>query len=100
MNIFSRIEAWADNRNLIEGGNPRDQFIKLIEETGELAHAMTRNNLDEISDAIGDCIVVLTILARQHNLFIENAIEYAYNVIKDRKGKMIDGIFVKEDDFK
>ena len=47
-------------------------------------------------DDIGDCMVVLAIIAEQHGLTISNCLEHAYNDIKDRKGKMIDGVFVKE----
>lgn len=96
-NTIRDIEDWAEDRNLIAGSKPKDQLAKLMEEVGELAAAIARGKgPDEISDAIGDCIVVLTILARQNNVFIDNAIAYAYEVIKDRKGKMIDGVFVKE----
>jgi len=41
-------------------------------------------------------MVVLAIIARQHNLTVTECLEHAYNDIKDRKGQMIDGVFVKE----
>jgi hypothetical protein len=41
--------------------------------------------------------VVMTILAQQLGLDIENCIDSAYEVIKNRKGKMVGGIFIKED---
>ena len=51
-----------------------------------------------IADSIGDCVVVLTILAAQNGLQIEDCIAQAYDEIKERKGVMKDGVFVKEED--
>jgi NTP pyrophosphatase (non-canonical NTP hydrolase) len=96
MRYFNLIRAWAHARNIIEGSTPAAQMLKMTEEVGELAHGIARHQQDEIADAIGDCVVVLTILAAQHGLNIEDCIETAYGVIKDRKGKMVDGVFVKD----
>lgn len=90
------IRDWADHRNLINGSDYKSQFLKLIEEVGELANALAKDNRLEIKDAIGDIVVVLTIIAEQKNLFIEDCIDAAYEEIKDRKGRMINGVFVKE----
>lgn len=49
-------------------------------------------------DGIGDAIVVLTIIAAQYHTTPEICMEMAWAEIKDRKGKMIDGVFVKESD--
>lgn len=95
MEVLDKIRKWADDRNLIAGATPRDQMLKMTEEVGELAHGIARKNKPEIIDAIGDCVVVLTILAAQYDIKIESCIESAYNEIKDRKGKMIDGVFIK-----
>ena len=96
MTRFDDIRNWAIARNLIEGSTPDKQFLKLIEETGELAHGMAKFDTNEIVDAIGDVIVVLTIIAKQYGYTTEGCIEHAWNQIKDRKGKMINGVFVKE----
>lgn len=96
MNQFDRIRGWAVDRNLIEGALPKDQWLKLIEEIGELAKAIGKNDKGQIIDGIGDSVVVLTILAGQFELKIEDCIDAAWDEIKDRKGKMINGIFVKE----
>lgn len=94
--LFCLIRDWAEQRNLITGSDYKSQFLKLIEEVGELANALAKNDLNETKDAIGDIIVVLTILAEQRNVFIEDCIEAAYGEIKDRKGRMVNGVFVKE----
>lgn len=91
-----RIRQWAHDRNLIEGSTVQAQFVKLAEEVGELAAAIARNNDDAFSDAIGDCFVVLTILAAQRGLEVEACIADAWDVIKDRKGRMENGIFIRE----
>ena len=67
-----------------------------MEEAGELAKALLNNDKAEIVDAIGDITVVLTNLAELEGLKIEDCIDTAYNVIARRKGKMINGTFVKE----
>jgi NTP pyrophosphatase (non-canonical NTP hydrolase) len=92
------IELWARDRNLIEGSDPKSQFVKLMEEAGELAHGLARGHEDEIFDSVGDMIVVLTILSAQMGFEIQDCINGAYAEIKDRRGRMVDGIFVKEED--
>lgn len=155
--LIKNIEQWAEDRNLIEGSTPQKQFIKLMEEFGELCSGVAKNKPDVIKDSIGDCFVVTIILKCQFktNLFIrpsslnknldvslilarvardaaliprdnlseqvkleiingivrhlmnisilldvdfENCVQSAWDEIKDRKGRMIDGVFVKEGD--
>jgi NTP pyrophosphatase (non-canonical NTP hydrolase) len=95
---FDLIRHWAHDRNLIEGATPQAQLNKLMEEIGELAHGVNKNRIEEIKDGIGDAVVVLTILSAQYGVRIEECIDLAYNEIKDRKGRMQNGIFVKEAD--
>ena len=93
---LSNIITWARDRNLIEGSNVKNQTLKLIQEVGELSDSICKGKSP--IDDIGDCLVVLTILAEQSNLTIQACLEHAWNDIKDRKGRMIDGVFVKESD--
>lgn len=95
---FENIRQWAEDRNLIEGSRPVNQISKLVEELGELATGVNKGKNDLIADGIGDSIVVLTILATQCGLNIEDCIDLAWNEIKDRKGRMVEGIFVKSED--
>ena len=92
--ITNKIAEWHHQRNLIDGSTDQAQFLKLIEEVGELAGNLARGK--DISDDIGDIIVVLINIAERNNLTIEECMLVAYNDIKDRKGKMIDGVFIKE----
>lgn len=93
---FTKIRQWAYDRNLIEGSTSEAQMEKLLEEFIELHRAIRLKDEREIKDAIGDCQVVLTIIAEQNDMWIESCLESAYEEIKDRKGKMVDGVFVKE----
>ena len=93
---FDLIRAWAAERGIYEKGNAHTQYVKLQEEAGELAKALLNKNKPEIKDAIGDMVVVLTNLAYLEGITIEECIESAYAEIANRKGKMINGTFVKE----
>ena len=92
---FKLIREWADNRGLYKGGDKKTQYCKLIEEAGELGRAILKEDQDEFVDAIGDMVVVLTNLAHLGGVTIEHCIDIAYNEIKDRKGGMVNGTFVK-----
>jgi NTP pyrophosphatase (non-canonical NTP hydrolase) len=91
----SRIRDWAIERGL-NVGEPSRQMLKLTEEVGELASAIAKGNKELLIDSIGDIYVVLTILAMQYQLDVEQCIRAAYDEIKDRKGKTVNGVFIKE----
>ena len=91
------IEYWSFEKELHKG-NPDRQFIKQVEEQGEVAAALSRGNLEDLKDGIGDTIVTLIILAQQHGMTLEECLQFAYDEIAGRKGKMINGTFVKESD--
>ena len=95
--IFDKIRLWAKERGLYDKGNTYVQYVKLQEEAGELAKALLKSDHDEVNDAIGDMVVVLTNLAHLHGTEIEYCIEDAYKVISKRTGKMINGTFVKDE---
>ena len=94
-NVYDLIRQWADERGIYRNGDSKTQYIKLQEESGELARAILKNNKPELIDAIGDMIVVLTNLAALEGLKVEDCVTSAYDVIKSRQGSMINGTFVK-----
>jgi NTP pyrophosphatase (non-canonical NTP hydrolase) len=94
-NIYDLIRDWATEKGIYKTGDSRTQYVKLMEEAGELAQALLKNDETEVIDAIGDMVVVLTNLAKLRGHNIEDCITSAYSVIKDRQGKMINGTFVK-----
>ena len=95
MSYFSKIRLWAKQKNILDQGDIKTQYIKLQEESGELAEAILTSNKKEIKDAVGDMVVVLTSLSYFAGFKIEDAIELAYKEIKNRKGKIINNTFVK-----
>jgi len=94
-NLITMIERWHFDRNLIDGATDKDQVCKLIQEVGELSDNVCKQK--DIADDIGDIMVVLINIAKRNGLSIRHCLEVAYHDIKDRKGKMVDGIFVKEE---
>lgn len=93
---IQRIKQWHYDRNLIMGASDKDQVCKLIQEVGELSDNVCKKK--DIRDDIGDCIVVLINIAERNGVSLTECLEKAYYDIKDRKGTMINGIFVKESD--
>ena len=96
-NRFDDIRQWARDKGIYKSGDARTQFVKLMEEAGELAQAILKNDEPEVIDAIGDMVVVLTNLAELRGYSIEKCIDSAYDVIKSRQGKMVNGTFVKQE---
>lgn len=94
--LVKNVWRWFDEKNL---NDPVMQMVKVQEEVGELAHEISRGRRDgkEVVDALGDSLV--TIIGMCHHLGIqpEEALALAYNEIKNRKGKVVDGSFVKEE---
>ena len=90
------IALWHGRRNLIDGSTDKDQYLKLIQEVGELSESICKKQ--DIRDDIGDIIVVLINLMIRNKLTLADCLEKAFLDIAPRKGKMIDGIFVKQKD--
>jgi len=96
MSFQSKIVEWSRERNLLQETTPLHQYAKLISKAGELGDAILSDNLDEIIDGIGDMQVVLVQICEKYGLSLDVCQWLAYGEIKDRKGKMINGTFVKE----
>ena len=94
--LIKKVEQWAYDRNIVEGSTPTAQMLKLVEEMGELASGIAKDNRALQADSIGDCLVVLIIIAEQLDMDIDVCLAMAYDEIKNRKGRIIDGVFVKE----
>ena len=94
--MFENIREWAKERGLYDKGDTKTQYLKLMEEAGELGRAILKQDEAEFIDAIGDMVVVLTNLARLGDTSIELCIDQAYDVISKRTGKMVNGTFVKD----
>jgi len=89
------IQDWAEEKGIFDTGTPIKQALKTLEEVNELCSAIIDNNKEEIKDALGDIMVTILIQATMQNLELEDCLESAYNIIKKRTGKMVNGQFVK-----
>ncbi|HHG4368139.1 TPA: MazG-like family protein, partial [Pseudomonas aeruginosa] len=87
---------WAEDRGIFEKATPASQWEKTHEEVLELIEGIVKNDRREIEDAIGDTVVTLIIQARMHGLSLGQCLATAYDQIKNRTGKMINGVFVKD----
>jgi NTP pyrophosphatase (non-canonical NTP hydrolase) len=103
---------WAKGKGILDKATPLAQCFKTIEEVDELFEALTAqekgldefvnskgvlvNTREEIQDAFGDILVTITVGAELQGLDIEDCLQSAYDVIKNRTGKMVNGQFVKD----
>ena len=94
--LEEKVIQWHIDRNLIDGSTDKDQTLKLMQELGELSDSVCKGK--DVSDDIGDMLVVLINIAERNKLTLLDCLSKAYDDIKDRKGKMIDGVFVKQSD--
>lgn len=94
--LKENILEWGNNKNLLHYENRFKQYSKLQEESNELFIAMLDDNKAEIIDGLGDCVIVLTILAEQLGFDLSTCVECAYNEIKNRTGRTISGTFIKD----
>ena len=92
--IIIKVEQWHIERNLIRGSTDKDQVLKLIQELGELSDSVCKDEC--LLDDVGDILVILINICTRNNVTLEDCLLTAYRDIKDRKGKMVDGVFVKD----
>ena len=90
------VALWAKERGLIKKENANRQMLKVMEEVGELAGSLAKNNHDATVDAIGDVLVTIIILSYQLGLSPEECLQSAYDEIKSRVGKTVNGVFIKD----
>lgn len=98
--LHEAVIQWANDRNMIKQDKltALSQLAKVTEEHGELSAGINKNDEEKIKDSLGDSLVTLIILAQDLNFDLLDCLNIAYNVIKDRKGKVIDGSYIKESD--
>jgi NTP pyrophosphatase (non-canonical NTP hydrolase) len=91
-----KIITWAKDRGIYDRSTKKDQCLKLVEEVGELCKAILENDYEQSLDGVGDCMVVLANIAHFLESDLKTCLSFAWHEIKDRKGKMENGTFVKE----
>ncbi|EGV7877817.1 hypothetical protein EL438_07650 [Enterococcus faecium] len=95
--LITKVEQWAKDKGLDQADSSK-QMLKTIEEIGEVAASLARKDEHGLRDGIGDVVVTLIILAMQNDMDLCECLNQAYNEIKGRTGKMVDGVFVKSSD--
>lgn len=95
--LVEQVEEWSKEKSL-DKAEPSKQMLKVVEEVGEVAAALARNNQEDLKDGIGDVVVTLIILAQQNGMTIGECLEQAYGEISGRTGQMVNGVFVKSED--
>ena len=95
--LITKVEQWAKDKGLDQADSSK-QMLKTIEEIGEVAASLARKDEHGLRDGIGDVVVTLIILAMQNDMDLYECLNQAYDEIKGRTGKMVDGVFVKSSD--
>ena len=91
------IKRWVKDRE-IDRSHPQAQFVKVVEEVGEIAEGLAKKDKQLITDGVGDVYVTLVALCATLGLEIDECVYQAYKEIENRKGEMVDGVFIKEED--
>ncbi|HAY89152.1 MAG TPA: hypothetical protein DCY51_06910 [Bacteroidetes bacterium] len=94
--LIDNVIKWADDKSLIDKEKSTKQMLKVMEEVGETASALAKGNKEELIDGIGDVFVTLIILAAQNGLNPKDCLNSAWNEIKNRTGKTVNGVFIKD----
>jgi NTP pyrophosphatase (non-canonical NTP hydrolase) len=95
-NLIENIRIWGFDKGITNKDNAKPQMLKSVEEMGELASSLLKDDAVGIKDGIGDVAVTLILLAETQGMRFQDCLEYAWNEIKDRKGKTENGVFKKE----
>lgn len=98
MSIDKKILEWARERGILDSADPIAQASKTVEEVAEVMVATVKGDYDEVVDGIGDTYVTLVILASMYGMSVEECARVAYREIAKRKGKMVGGLFVKDEE--
>jgi NTP pyrophosphatase (non-canonical NTP hydrolase) len=97
MKYEQEVIQWALDKGIITPDNAKSQLLKSFEEMGEVARAVLKSNQEELIDGLGDVLVTLIILAEIKGVKLEDCLGSAYNVIKNRTGKTVNGTFIKNE---
>jgi NTP pyrophosphatase (non-canonical NTP hydrolase) len=97
--LIENITQWADDKGILSRENAPKQSMKIMEELGETMGAILKDKkTSDVVDGIGDILVTVIILSKQLGLDPTECLESAWNEIKDRKGKTVNGTFIKKEE--
>ena len=98
--LEKRTKLWFEQKGIVSKENVFKQFCKMIEEVGELAGGIFRDQKEETTDAVGDVFITLIGVCEDLDLDFKTCFETALEVVENRKTKTIDGKVIKEEDLK
>jgi len=120
--LIENVKRWGHEKGILglDGkGTLQGQSKKMIEEANETLVAVSQYSTfsdlptlggefekimkdehqrlyTECCDGIGDTLVTLILLSEMLNTDIMTCLQLAYETISERKGQMVNGVFVKE----
>lgn len=120
--LSALVLQWGEDKSIFAKSTPLRQLDKTQEELDETREALKKlasftnqeilddvllsddfgnisleeDALEEAKDGIGDMLVTIILLAKMVNMDSVDCLQAAYDVIKKRTGKMVDGQFVKD----
>ena len=101
--LIEAVRQWGLDKG-ITGPNGRGTLLgqlsktqEELTETRDAAVALGRGHLThaELQDGIGDCTVTLILAAEMAGLDFIECLQFAYDEIKGRTGRMENGVFIK-----
>ena len=95
MTTEEKVIEWAIAKGIYSPDNLKNQTLKMTAEAGELADAVLKGDTNEIKMEAGDVLVTLSLICGMQGYTLEDALQAAYNKIKDRQGKTVNGTFIK-----
>ncbi len=87
---------WAFERRIFSDSDPKSLALKTVAEVGEYADNILKGR--DCRDDIGDIVVTLILQCNMQDTNLLECLQIAFDEIKDRKGRMVDGTFVKAGD--
>jgi len=96
--LEEKVLAWAESRMIGKPGQTSAQLGKFLEEVDEVEEAFEHGNLEDAELEIGDVLVTLILLTATMSTNVSSCLDKAYDKIRNRTGKTINGVFVKSED--
>jgi uncharacterized protein YabN with tetrapyrrole methylase and pyrophosphatase domain len=95
-----KVIQWGRDKGIVTRGNAPGQFLKMIEEVGEVAECIAKDkDSDSLELEIGDLMVTIILLSDISGINTETALDRAYAKISKRTGRTTpDGVFIKDGD--
>ncbi|HLR58895.1 MAG TPA: MazG-like family protein [Pseudogracilibacillus sp.] len=95
--LIKKVERWSQDRELHKSNSDK-QLLKAQEEFGEVIQSYLKDQPEELKLELGDVLITLIIFAQQQDIDLNECLELAYNKISNRKGELVNGVYIKQED--